>query len=141
MADDFGKKVERFGQDVWKKPTDTVSTIGKKTSEAVGVIGKNADIAGKHHDLTEIYTEIGKQLVEAHAAEAGSLFPEQFEKVRQLKCEIDDLESQLLQQKGCRKCASCGEAIPLTVAFCPKCGAPQPKQDAEAEKPKDETEG
>lgn len=130
MSDDFGKKMERFGQDVWKKTTDTVSTIGKKTSEAVGVIGKNADIAGKTHDLNELYTQIGKVLVESHSSQASELFPAQFEQIRQLKSEIDEIEAQLLQQKGCRKCASCGEPISSVVAFCPKCGAPQPKENA-----------
>ena len=130
MSDDFGKKMERFGQDVWKKTTDTVSTIGKKTSEAVGVIGKNADIAGKTHDLNELYAQIGKLLIESHSSQASELFPAQFEQIHQLKGEIDEIEAELLQQKGCRKCVSCGESISSAVAFCPKCGAPQPKENA-----------
>lgn len=133
MSDDFGKKIEHFGQDVWKKTTETVSTIGKKTSEAVGVIGKNADIAGKTHDLNQVFEQIGKSFAEQRPEELKAAFPELGERVVALKQEIADIEKELMEQKGCRKCTACGESIPLQAAFCPKCGASQPKAEASEE--------
>ena len=118
MSEDFGKKIERFGQDVWKKTTD-----------AVGAIGKSAEIAAKTRDLTDLYANIGKQYFEKFPDTARNEFPDQTARVTALAQEIADLEAQVLEQRGSRKCASCGGSIPLESTFCPNCGAPQPKPD------------
>ncbi len=118
MADDFGKKVERFGQGVWKKTQDTF-----------GVIGKNSEISSKSRDLRMVYAEIGRQYCDKHAAETDNEFAELTTRAQQMAEEIAELEAQVLAQKGCRKCVSCGESIPAASAFCPHCGAAQPKEE------------
>ena len=130
MADDFGKKIERFGQDVWKKTTGTV-----------GAISKSAEIAAKTRELKDLYTEIGKQYFESHPDSARTLFPDLAGRANALKQEIADLETQVLEQKGCRKCASCGESITLEAMFCPSCGAPQSKPELGVSVSADETQG
>jgi len=122
MAEDFGKKVERFGQDVWKKTTDTF-----------GVIGKNAEIASKSRELRTVYAEIGRQYCSKHAQETGNEFPELCAQAYEMATEISDLETQVLKQRGLRKCTSCGESISKIAAFCPHCGAQQPKEEPAAD--------
>lgn len=122
MPDDFGKKVERFGQDIWRK-----------TQGAFGVLSKNTEIAAKSRELRTVYTEIGRQYCSKHAAEAGNEFPELCAQALQMAQEIATLETEVLAQKGCRKCASCGESVAITAAFCPSCGAAQPKEEPPVE--------
>ena len=121
MADDFGKKVEQFGQDIWKKTTDVFN-----------VISKNTEIAGKQRELRMVYAEIGKLYCAKHGAEAGNEFHEQCERALAMAKEIEELEQEVLQHRGRRKCEKCGESIPSDVAFCPHCGAAQPKVEPEA---------
>lgn len=115
MADDFGKKIERFGQDIWKK-----------TSDAVGAIGKSAESANKKHEVKTVYADIGEAFCKKHPAQAREEFTDLFDRAQSLEKEIAALEDQILEQRGQRKCASCGEEIALDVSFCPKCGAVQP---------------
>jgi RNA polymerase subunit RPABC4/transcription elongation factor Spt4 len=118
MAEDFGKKVERFGQDVWKKTTDTF-----------GVIGKNAEIASKSRELRTVYAEIGRQYCSKHAQETGNEFPDLCAQAYEMATEIAALEEQVLRQRGLRKCANCGESISRKAAFCPHCGEKQPEEE------------
>ncbi len=120
MAEDFGKKIERFGQDIWKKTTD-----------AVGAIGKSAEVANKTRDLKAVYAEIGKQFVENHPAQAADEFADLSAQAKQLQQEIADLEAQILEQRGTKKCVACGEELPYMSSFCSKCGAAQPKVESE----------
>ena len=132
MAEDFGKKVEQFGQDIWKKTTDVFN-----------VISKNTEIAGKQRELRLAYAEIGKLYCEKHGSESGSEFQEQCERALAMKKEIEELEQEVLQHRGRSKCAKCGELIDSAVAFCPHCGAPQPKEEPveePAEEPAEEAE-
>jgi ribosomal protein S26 len=120
MADDFGKKVEQFGQDVWKKTTDVFN-----------VISKNTEIAGKQRELRTVYAEIGKLYCANHGTEDGNEFPDQCKRALAMAKEIEELEQEVLQHRGRRKCLKCGESIPANVAFCPRCGAAQPKEEPE----------
>lgn len=122
MAEDFGKKIERFGQDIWKKTTD-----------AVGSIGKSAESANKTRELKGVYADIGRQFCEKHPAQAADEFAELAAQAKELEAEIAVLETQILEQRGSKKCVSCGEQIPYAAAFCSKCGAAQPKIEPEPE--------
>ncbi|MEZ4628915.1 MAG: zinc ribbon domain-containing protein [Eubacteriales bacterium] len=126
MADDFGKKIERFGQDIWKK-----------TSDAVGAIGKSAESANKKHELRTVYADIGEAFFKKHPAQAKDEFAELYGRAEALETEISALEEQILEQRGHRKCVSCGEQIAQNAAFCPKCGTAQP---AAKEEPAEEAE-
>lgn len=123
MAEDFGKKVERFGQDIWKK-----------TSDAFGVIGKSTEVASKRRELRLAYADIGSKYYELHAGDADAALADLVALAKVKADELRQLEEQLLQYKGYRKCISCGEAISVSVAYCPHCGAQQPKEEP-AEEP------
>ena len=120
MAEDFGKKIERFGQDIWKKTTD-----------AVDAIGKSAESANKSRELKTVYADIGKQFCEKNPAQAEKEFGDLFRQANMLEAQIAALEAQILAQRGAKKCAACGEEIPLAAPFCSACGAAQPKVEQE----------
>ena len=120
MAEDFGRKIEKFGQDIWKKTTDVVDSIGK-----------SADVSGKRRDLRTVYADIGQQFIQKHPGQAMDEFGELTRRASDLEKEIAELEAQILEQRGSKKCVECGEKIPYAAAFCSKCGAPQPKQEQE----------
>ena len=122
MAEELGKKIERFGQDVWKKTTDVV-----------GAIGKSAEVANKKRELKSVYSDIGQRFFESHPAQAADESPDLTERAKALETEIADLEAQILEQRGNKKCVSCGEMIPFAAAFCSSCGAAQPKPEPEPE--------
>jgi len=127
MSDDFGKKVERFGQDIWKK-----------TSDAFGVISKSSEIAGKQREMRLIYAEIGKQYFDLHRSSPEESFASLFASASEKADELAKLEEQLLQYKGHRRCTVCGETISAKVAYCPRCGAEQPKEEPAEETETDE---
>lgn len=127
MADDFGKKVERFGQDIWKK-----------TSDAFGVISKSTEIAGKQREMRQIYAEIGRKYFELHTSAPEDALADLFAAAKTKADELAALEEQLLQYKGHRRCAACGETISASVAYCPRCGAEQPKEEPVEEPEPDE---
>lgn len=120
MAEDFGKKIEKFGQEIWKKTTDVVDSISK-----------SADVSSKRRDLRTVYADIGQQFIQKHPGQARDEFGELTLRASDLEKEIAELEAQILEQRGSKKCVECGEKIPYAAAFCSKCGAPQPKQEAE----------
>jgi len=118
MAEDFGKKIEQFGQDIWKKTTD-----------AVGAISKSAEVANRTRELKAVYATIGEQFCEKHPLQAIDEFKDLAQRAKDLESEIAKLEAQILEQRGSKKCVSCGEQIPFGSAFCSKCGAAQPKTE------------
>ena len=120
MAEDFGKKIEKFGQEIWKKTTDVV-----------GSISKSAEVANKERDLKQVYANIGKQFIQKHPVQATDEFSELTKRASDLEQEIEELQAQILEQRGSKKCTTCGEQIPYAAAFCSKCGAEQPKQESE----------
>ncbi len=122
MAEEFGKKIEQFGHDIWKKTTD-----------AVGTIGKNAEVSNKSRELKAVYAELGMRFCEKHPSQAEEEFAELTGQAKTLEAEIAELEAQILEQRGTKKCVSCGEEIPLQAAFCSACGAAQPKPEPKAE--------
>lgn len=127
MADNgFGKKIEDFGQNVWKK-----------AQSAVDIVSLNNDIGTKSRELEAIYTEIGRSYCTEQAEAAKAAYPERFDEAARLFSEIDALEEKVRRRKGVKKCPRCGEQVVLSAAFCPKCGSevptPEPEPEPEAE--------
>lgn len=130
MAEDFGKKIERFGQDIWKKTTD-----------AVGAISKSAEVSNKTRELKTVYANIGEQYCAKHAEQAAAEFIELTERAKVLEGEIAELEAQILEQRGSKKCVECGEQIAFGAAFCSNCGATQPKPEPDPEEEPEVVDG
>ena len=120
MAEEFGKRIEAFGQNIWKK-----------AQGAVNIVGMNNDISVKSRVLTDLYAEIGKAYCSRHRVDAETEFPELCEKAHVLEEEIANLHEEIQLQKGLRKCASCASFAPEQAAFCPACGAAMPQPEPE----------
>lgn len=132
MSDDFGKRIESFGQNIWKKAQSAVDTVTI-----------NSDIAAKTRELTQLYADIGREYCVSHGLDAEREMPELFEKASALAKEIADMQETLNLKKGFRKCLACGALVPVQAAFCPSCGAamppmPEPEPEPEPEKPDDD---
>ena len=132
MADDLGKRIESFGQNIWKKAQGAVNTVTV-----------NADISAKSRELTQLYADIGREYCVAHGADAEREMPELFKKATDLAGEIADMQEMLNLRKGFRKCPSCSALVPVQAAFCPTCGAampplPEPEPAPEPEEEKDD---
>ncbi len=125
MADnDFGKKIEDFGQNIWKK-----------AQSAVDIVSLNNDLSTKSRELSQVYAELGAACCKQQSAETEKNFPQLYEEARQLAAEIDALQEKVQRKKGVKKCPGCGELVSLGAAYCAKCGArvPDPAPEPEAE--------
>ncbi len=122
MAEEFGKRIEAFGQNIWKK-----------AQGAVNIVGMNNDISAKSRVLTDLYAEIGKAYCGKHRGDAETEFPELCEKAHALAAEIAGLQEEIQLQKGFRKCVACGALAPAQATFCPACGAAMPRPEPEPE--------
>ncbi|MEG1524103.1 MAG: zinc ribbon domain-containing protein [Clostridia bacterium] len=118
MADDFSKRIETFGQNVWKK-----------AQGAVDIVGLNTDIGIKTKELTQLYTDIGREYCIVHSEQAKAEIPELYEKAYLLAKKISDLEEEIQRCKGLRKCTSCGSMTSIQSTFCPNCGIAMPAVD------------
>lgn len=129
MSDDFSKRIESFGQSVWKK-----------AQGAVNIVGKNSDIAAKTQELKELYADIGKAYCITHPEAAQTEFPDLCGKAAALTSEITRLQDEILQAKGFQKCAACGALVPAPAAFCSSCGASMPQPPSPEPEPAPEPE-
>lgn len=116
MAEDLGKRIGAFGQNVWKK-----------AQGAVNIVAMNNDIAAKTRALTELYAKIGEAYCCAHREMAAGTFPELSSQAFALAEEIAGLEELVQLEKGLLKCPACGAMAPASAAFCPACGAAMPE--------------
>ncbi len=122
MAEDLGKRIGAFGQNVWKK-----------AQGAVSIVTLNSDIAAKTRELTDLYADIGKAYCIQHPEDAVTAFPELCNHAFALANEISQLQEQVLLEKGLLKCQACGAMVPAPAAFCPTCGAAMPKPEPQPE--------
>ena len=116
MADDFGKRVEAFGQNIWQKAQKTID-----------IVGINNDIGAKERRLTQLYAEIGEAYCKAHLEDAQTEFPALCEEAFALTREIDSLQASVLRIKGYRECPACHAMADDTAAYCPSCGTAMPE--------------
>ncbi len=122
MTDDFGKKVEAFGQNIWRK--------AQRTFDIVSI---NNDIGIKERRLSELYAEIGEAYCKSHQEDAQTEFPEFCEEAISLIREIAALRAAVLRTKGYRECAACHAMVDECAAYCPRCGAAMPEPEPEPE--------
>lgn len=117
---DFGKKIEDFGQNIWKK-----------AQSAVDVVSINNDISTKSRELSQIYAELGAAYCKQCGEDAQKTFPQLYGEAQQLAAEIDALQEKLQRKKGVKKCPGCGALAPLGTAYCSQCGTRVPEPEPE----------
>lgn len=122
MADEFGKKVEAFGQNIWQKAQKTID-----------IVGINNDIGIKERRLAQLYADIGEAYCKAHLSDAQAEFPDLCGEAFALTKEIASLQASILRIKGFRECPACHRTVDGDAAYCPRCGvampAPEPPEE------------
>lgn len=122
MADDFGKKIEAFGQSIWQKAQRTID-----------IVGINNDIGLKERRLSELYAGIGEAYCKAHLTDAQTEFPALCEEAFSLTKEIASLRASVLRIKGYCACPACHAMVEDTASYCPHCGTAMPEPEPEPE--------
>ena len=120
MADEFGKKMEAFGQNIWQKAQRTID-----------IVNINNDIGVKERRLTELYAKIGEAYCKAHLADAQTEFPEFCEDAFALTREIASLKASVMRIKGYCECPACHAMVDADAAYCPNCGTAMPEPEPE----------
>ncbi len=104
---------------------DTLLSMGKDVSQKAkdmsGIAKLKLNIRSKEDYVKEQYMEIGKAYYERHRGEDG---PEQaqFDRIDEALEAIAQMELQILELKGAKKCPGCGAETAETAEYCSACG-------------------
>lgn len=104
---------------------DTLLSMGKDVSQKAkdmsGIAKLKLNIRAKEDFVKEQYMEIGKAYYERHKGE-DVLVQAQFEQIDEALEEIAQMEMQILDLKGAKKCPGCGAQTADTAEYCSVCG-------------------
>lgn len=106
-------------------------TVVDKTKELSGVAAVKAQISSQEASLGKLYRDLGKAYYEANKIDAA--FAEKIAEINAVKAKISELDAKLGDIQGTVRCEVCGEPIPKTSTFCPKCGAKKEASDEAVE--------
>ncbi|MGN0161178.1 MAG: zinc-ribbon domain-containing protein [Lachnospiraceae bacterium] len=73
-------------------------------------------------EITECYTELGRQFYEKETGNAKQNFPEIAERITERKDKISEIRKQINLIKGIVICEHCGAEVKNTHTFCHECG-------------------
>ena len=125
--ENLGKKISRVGEvtvDKTKKVTN-IAIVNTKISEA-------------ERKIEKLYKDLGEAYCVNFGDNPANELKIIIDDINLKKSEIEELRKELDDIKGVKKCNNCGENIDSTAAFCPKCGAQIPVEEAkEVEEIKD----
>lgn len=109
--------IERMG--------DTLLNMGKDVSQKAkdmsGIAKLKLNIRSKEDFVREQYMEIGKAYYEMHKGE-DVLEQERFVQIEEALEDIAQMEHQILELKGAKKCPGCGAETAETAEYCSVCG-------------------
>ena len=109
--------IERMG--------DTLLNMGKDVSQKAkdmsGIAKLKLNIRSKEDFVREQYMEIGKAYYERHKGE-DVLEQERFIQIEEALEDIAQMEHQILELTGAKKCPGCGAETAETAEYCSICG-------------------
>lgn len=100
----------------------TQSAISK-SKEVAGVTKLNVEINTLNQNLKNIYTEVGRYVLEKGLLKEDESVAEWASKAAGLKADIEMNTSRIRDLKNVSICPGCGAEVPRTSKFCGKCGA------------------
>ena len=104
---------------------DTLLSMGKDVSQKAkdmsGIAKLKLNIRSKEDFVKEQYMEIGKAYYERHRGD-DVLEKAQFEQIDEALEAIAQMELQILELKGAKKCPGCGAEATETAEYCSVCG-------------------
>ena len=112
MADNFSKKLSKFGHNVLQK-----------TQNAADTVSLQGELQTYQEQLAQVFCEVGKQYHAAHATEPSNEFPTLCGQADELTVKIAALQERIAQLKGQKTCPACNARVAYQAAFCPLCGA------------------
>lgn len=137
---EFTDKVKDVSKKVGDVAEKTYKTVADKSNQMIKGAKLKMQMADIEEEIALMYSDFGKRIYDMY--KEGLVvdgFEKDCKKVEKMFKEIESLETKSLQNKNLRKCAGCGETIPLDSKFCPTCGEKQKKIKQEKEsKPQEE---
>lgn len=124
--EELGKKLLRLGQD---------------TKNGVQKVGEtyqlNSKLADEKKKLDQLYRAIGEAVYAAHTEKPLENMEEEFEAIKEVLENIEDINEQINRKKGIAFCTECGKEASRGENFCAGCGAKLPEvEDDYSEKMK-----
>lgn len=121
----------------------TISEKGKEATQKAKVLAETMQLKGQisteENNIQLAYQEIGKLAYDSQLQAEAEAYSEWFDKVREAKKRIRELEEKINEVEGIRICRNCGAKIPRDAAFCNQCGTkseqsvPEPVEGGESE--------
>ena len=93
-----------------------------KSKEVAGVAKLNVEIGTLNQSLKNIYTEVGKYVLEKGVLPEDETVAEWASKAADIKAEIEANTEKIKLLKNVNTCPGCGAEVPKTSKFCDKCG-------------------
>ena len=138
----FMEKINSLSQKVGDGVVDTYKVIADKSGKMFEGAKIKMAISDKEEELKEMYTTIGETVYDVYkkGEDVGKAFSKECKKIDKINDEISEMKKEFLYSKELRECKNCKEVIPLTSAFCEKCGEKQEPVKIKKKEEKKETE-
>ncbi len=123
----FMDKISDLSQKVGDGVVDTYKVIADKSGKMFEGAKLKMAISDKEDEANAMYIDIGKSLYASYkkGEEVDKNLAKECKKIDKINAEIAEMKKEYLVSKDLRECSKCGEVIPLSSAFCEKCGAKQ----------------
>lgn len=99
----------------------TQSAISK-SKEVAGITKLNVENGTLNQNLKNIYTEVGRHVLEEGLLAEDASVAEWAAKAATLKADIEANEEKIRSLKNVNVCPGCGAEVPRASRFCNKCG-------------------
>jgi len=126
---------------IGKTISEGAASAAKKSGELVEITKINLTISGEEDKIKNLYTEIGKHVVNKHenGENVDTDLLDYCKQVDDLNKAISELKNKIIELKNAKICSGCGCEIEKETMFCPKCGTKQENLVLKVEEPKVET--
>lgn len=117
----------------------------KRSQDAVKLVNLKSNLVNAEKLLEiafenlgkSVYIESGKELPPSIAVKTPGLESSEFytNEIKELTKTITEIQQEILETKGLKKCDKCGTFIPADMKYCGNCGAEMPVPPAPKEPP------
>ncbi len=123
----FMEKINSLSQKFGDGVVDTYKVLADKSGRMFEGAKIKMAISDKEDELKAMYTTIGETVYEVYkkGEDVGKAFSKECKKIDKINSELAEMKKEFLYSKELRECSKCKEVIPLTSAFCEKCGEKQ----------------
>lgn len=125
-------------EDLGKRLSEVAKSAGKMTRDVAETTRINLQINTRQEEIEKCYVQLGKAYYARQTAGGGSTeaMDALCGQISEMIAECEDLQKQVDDLKGQRRCPNCGSIQSATSSFCSDCG-----ERLSAEKPSSPAEG